>query len=242
MRRRTIVVSTVAVAVAIAIVVAITASSPHARDSGEAAVRPASRPHVRSDGWWEWSFTGGAFEVSPWAPHTKPTTKQRAAEEKLLADTRNDMQPIRTRRDATRAGYTLSGTVDGVSDDEHLMNPSFIGDGHELDPAHPEALVIDTKTGLVVAAMFMADFGTHGPPVAPDATWHYHYYQQVVCFAPDGATMRRVKTLATPPPCEDGRKPTHTSIEMLHVWLIENPSGPFSTEMQAGTSNLDRIA
>ncbi|MDQ3897738.1 MAG: hypothetical protein M3326_10960, partial [Actinomycetota bacterium] len=124
------------------------------------------------------------------------------------------------------AGYRSIG--DGlVTRYDHFIKPEYMNDGRELDPDHVESIVMErTPTGWRVAsAMYILDAGKtmdDAPDVAgPLTVWHDH---QDLCWDPSGLRLAGVVLngrcfpggtfRATPP--------------MLHVWLDDQPCGPFA--------------
>ena len=67
-----------------------------------------------------------------------------------------------------------------------------------------------------------------GPqPGGPLTLWHYHVWSFRSCL------LRGLLVVGLPDEsgsCERG-VPTHRSPEMLHIWLVDHPLGPFSTSM-----------
>jgi hypothetical protein len=116
----------------------------------------------------------------------------------------------------------------------HYLNSAYNRDGRILDPEHPESLIyLDLDgTWMLVGAMYRMPVPDQpGPRVGgPLTAWHAHNNLcraegRVVAVAIDGAC----------PKGELGNTP-----EMLHVWLVDNPLGVFSDDMEP-TGLLDVV-
>lgn len=173
----------------------------------------------------------GPREVVP-PPHghgdpSQPTPPQQAAADKLRADTRRATVQWASVDSARRDGYRpITPVFDGI---QHWHNDRFHTDGKVLDPDAPEELVYASTTrGLVlVAAMYlMPTVGEPGPQIGgPLTVWHDH---TDLCFTIEGRVVgfHRPPTLTCPTGSATARTP-----EMLHVWVVDNPAGPFAPEM-----------
>ena len=113
----------------------------------------------------------------------------------------------------------------------HFHNGAYHRDGRILDPERPEDLVYFNDGGVMrlVGAMYvMPEAGLAGPqPGGALTTWHAHLD---LCFEDrvDGPMI--VGRATADRPCPDGSELVPTP-EMLHVWLYDNPDGPFATNM-----------
>jgi hypothetical protein len=160
------------------------------------------------------------------------TPEQRAAADKLLADTRAGLWQWTDPAKVRAAGFRSIG--DGVTGIEHLVNWGWINDNTVLDPNQPESLVFRvTPQGRVLeAAMYILPQSTKDaeiPDVGGTITqWHVH---GDLCFSGerivDGAPQRNVVGITdVGGPCSFGENlPT---APMLHVWVVDHPCGPFS--------------
>jgi len=117
------------------------------------------------------------------------------------------------------------GAGDATHAHEHYVKWAFLIDGLELDPGRIESIVVK-KNGAapkqIVSAMYILNPGKTmetTPPLAGELTsWHLHDNLcfdggRLVALAVGGVCPRGV-LLVTPP--------------MLHVWMIEQPCGPFA--------------
>jgi len=127
-----------------------------------------------------------------------------------------------------------------VSDETHYNNIAFLFDDRVLDPDHPEYLMFyDTPKGKVLAGfMFVPRSNTEeGPQVGGNLTrWHYHTWPRPICL---------VKGVLDTGPVVDGKcatgAPSARSPEMMHVWLVNHPQGPFATGMYLSPELLERL-
>lgn len=132
------------------------------------------------------------------------------------------------------------GVADGFrtpgTDSRHHRNDEYVLDGIQLDPERPEYLMYypdpnregeQTLTGF----MFLADArDSRGRQFAgPLAIWHYHKYTNARCWA--GRGLLSTGMVDRQGRCQTGGFPINRSPEMVHVWLIDHPRGPFSTGM-----------
>jgi hypothetical protein len=160
------------------------------------------------------------------------TPAQRAAADKLLADTRAGLWQWTDPTKVEAAGFRSIG--DGVTGIEHLVNWNWINDDDVLDPNHPESLVFRvTPEGRVLeAAMYILPQSTKDADI-PDiggtiTQWHVHAN---LCFSPErnvgGSPQRNVVGVTSVGgPCAFGQNlPT---APMLHVWVVDHPCGPFA--------------
>jgi len=153
------------------------------------------------------------------------TTEQVQAAVGLIVATMNGMAGYVTEADVAAGGYQSIGDGGHPGEYEHFLNWSYLSDGFELDGGHIESVVMKMNadgTKRVVAAMYSLTFGdtmANVPDIAGSlTTWHDH---DNMCFNGDQfiglaiTDVCAVGTLRDTPP-------------MLHVWLEENPCGPFA--------------
>ena len=129
-----------------------------------------------------------------------PTLEQQEAADKLAAETKASIAKYVDLSVSEADGYQPSSP--SWRPITHYLNPAYQRDGELLDPDRPEALVYaNTSEGtILLGAMYvMSEPGDSGPQIGGCLTqWHAHSLQG----------------WETP--------------EMMHVWSIELPSGPFS--------------
>jgi uncharacterized membrane protein len=124
------------------------------------------------------------------------------------------------------------GFVPQWSDGGHWVNREFLFDDHILDPARPEFLMYSDSTSGKVLTGFMyytRTLAERGPtPGGSIAQWHYHPWSG------RGFCAER-ELLVVSRPNEDGTCPAGVrvdrSAEMLHVWFVDHPLGPFADVM-----------
>jgi hypothetical protein len=151
------------------------------------------------------------------------TEEQRRAAERLVAEVRAATSAYRDLGAALADGYRFGGgQTEGL--DLHLEHKGHKGDGAVLDPTRPEALVYARRGGraaLLGVVFQMPTAGARGPQVGgATTTWHGH--NLCVGLLPPGFG------LVTP----YGNCPFLTAQltlpEMMHVWLVDTPAGPFA--------------
>jgi hypothetical protein len=158
---------------------------------------------------------------------SKATTAEKAAAQLLLEQTKLGTQKFTSLPAAQADGYRAVTPVDEPI--VHYINPAYLVTGDTLNPEHPESLIYGTsvKGPILLAAMFIAHrIGQPGPDIGgPLTLWHAH---SNLCFNAktniiDGFTDSAGN-------CPAGSFNSGTP-EMLHVWVVDNPNGPFSTDM-----------
>lgn len=138
---------------------------------------------------------------------------------------------------ATADGFRLK-----VSDDTHYNNIDNLFDDRVLDPDHPEYLMYyDAPAGggkVLAGFMFVPrNNQEEGPQFGgPLTRWHYHTWGSPICL---------VKGILDTGPPVDGKcaagAPSYRSPEMIHVWLLDHPQGPFATGMYLSDALLEKL-
>jgi hypothetical protein len=178
------------------------------------------------------------WEVSEYPPGAQPTPEQQRAADQLIE---------RCERAVQKHGWENfeKALADGFKllrkDRRHYYNEEYVFDDRVLDPEHPEFLMyFDTPQGkrLVGFMFYVAGSMDRGPQIGgPLTVWHYHTFSTIGCPL---ALVRRNDPRETgqlPLAEADDRvrcirgTPTQRGREMLHVWLIGHPNGPFGTRM-----------
>lgn len=188
------------------------------RSAAELPSRPQRKPKVT------------LWEVTQYAPGTKPTDQQSMAAADLTT---------RCLRAAQEHGWEdyETGLADGYElipkDHNHFGKREYVFDDSILDCDRPEFLMYyATPHGRrLTGFMFYAGAPrAHGPQIGgPLTVWHYHVWRHLVCLA---GGMLPVGLAAEDGRCPEGHSPTHRSPEMLHVWFVDHPLGPYATSMQ----------
>ena len=178
------------------------------------------------------------YEVTQFPNGEQPTSEQRRRAEAFI---KQCMESARRHgwfefAKAVKDGYTLM-----YADMVHYVNMEYALDDRQLDPDRPEFLFFtDTPAGKrLVAFMFLA-LGPedHGQQIGgPLTVWHFHSWSLPICLR-----NRRVAVADTDAKgrCADG-VPTLRSPEMLHVWMVNRPEGPFATAMTITPEMLKEI-
>jgi hypothetical protein len=166
------------------------------------------------------------------------TPSEIEAAAKLIYDTRKSVAKYKTLKAAIAAGYVPMEPPN--TDVVHYVNPSYMIDADVLDPQHVQSLIYynDGRDApeLIGAMYIMPRRGMDGPQIGgPLTVWHQH---SNICFdnvtgmavafvhQGDDAFETRDKSGA----CPKGSTNKTTPL-MLHVWLIDNPEGPFASTM-----------
>jgi hypothetical protein len=153
------------------------------------------------------------------------TTEELEAAARLVADTKAGVVRLEDLDAAIAEGYAqVAPPRNGLV---HYMNFAYNRDGLILDPERPESIIYlnlpDGSWTLVGAMYRMPSPDEPGPRIGGALTsWHAHDNlcragRQIVAVAADGV-------------CPRGE--LYTTPEMLHVWLVENPDGVFSDDME----------
>jgi len=154
------------------------------------------------------------------------TPAQVAAAASLYAETKAAIQPFEDWHNAWAAGYRPGGP--GNMPTTHWMNEAYVKAGYVMDPHRPQGLVYaNTRSGpVLLGAMFqMQHLGQFGPdPGGPLTAWHQH---ENICFTPLGFEFSLMTPFAT---CPLGAIDL-SAAPMLHVWIVDNPGGPFAVDI-----------
>ena len=160
------------------------------------------------------------------ATNRLPTQSQWAAANELYRETKAAITPYQDWHVAWAAGYRPGGSQTLPS--THWMNQRYVEAGYVLDPHHPQGLVYaNSKRGpVLLGAMFqMKRIGVFGPdPGGPVTAWHEH---ENICFTPFGFEFSLMTPTST---CPIGAIDI-TAAAMLHVWIVDNPAGPFAVDI-----------
>jgi hypothetical protein len=139
-------------------------------------------------------------------------------------------------------GYRTIGDVD--TGFEHFVNWRLVSDGRVLDPDRPEALVFKvdaaSHTKTLSAAMFMANPGDTLDTV-PDlggalVQWHIH---DDLCWEGEPDAWRVADVTEPGADCQPGTfRLSHSSVPMVHVWIIPHRCGPFAALEGEGAGQI----
>jgi uncharacterized membrane protein len=184
---------------------------------------------VTGAGWGIWAYQTAHHHTTNITGAKAPTAEQRAWADAFVQ---------RSLEAAKRHGWydfekaKADGFVPQWGDREHFYNREFLFDDKILDPDRPEFLMyMDTPRGkLLTGYMYYArELGEKGPtPGGTITTWHLHDW------APRGYCAERgLLVVARPDPpgqCATGTFVTKSG-EMLHVFFIDHPLGPYADAM-----------
>ncbi len=169
------------------------------------------------------------------APATGVTGAQLQSALQLIDTTRAAVAKYADERAAIEAGYRPM-EPEGLPI-MHYVNQAYLTDADVLKPAHVQSLIYyNSPHGpILIGAMYiMPRLGMPGPEVGGSLTvWHHHdnlcfdrTTGTIVAFAHDASSDSNDKSGT----CPRGSS-NHSTPEMLHVWLIDNPEGPFGSNM-----------
>lgn len=164
-----------------------------------------------------------------------PTAAELQAATKLYDETKAAVVQYVRLGAAIAAGYKPMEPPDGEI--VHYVNPTYMTDAFILDPAHVQSLIYyNGKQGpqLIGAMYIMPSRAQDGPDIGgPLTIWHQH---SNICF--DNATgiaVAFVHSADFDSTDKSGSCPRGSTLkptpQMLHVWLIDNPDGPFASTM-----------
>ena len=171
-------------------------------------------------------------------PARQPTLEEKLRARELIRE---------TFRAATRNGWFDfdKAVADGFQttrlDQIHFSKREYVFDDALLDPERPEFLMYyPTPRGkqLTGVMYYVREPLERGPQIGgPLTVWHYHVWAGGKCFErrvlPLGALDREGK-------CPEGER-LHSSVEMMHVWFVRHPGGPFATEMVLPPGALEEL-
>jgi hypothetical protein len=237
----------VAVAVSALAVPAMVSAGTHRHVEGEAAHGHGTATATADEPAAAAPQQQQAVAPKPYDP-TKPidlggvpgvTPEQQARAENLIAVTLVRLPQFSDPTVAYAAGYRSIN--DAGTGYEHYINWTYIDDGRQLDPDHPESLVYrayrDGRRELQ-AAMFMLtskDTLDTVPDVGGALTqWHIH---DNLCFTDTPgdykvAGLTNADKTCTPPLVQPTLAP------MMHVWIVSHPCGPFAALEGVGAGQI----
>ncbi len=152
-----------------------------------------------------------------------------AAAAKLVAEVKTGSARLNDVKAAQAEGYKpITGGISGLV---HYHNQTYNTDGRIVDPERPEELMYLKLRGgemKLVGVMFLMPSGQAGPRVGGALTaWHAH---DNLCFNLSSGVITAftdAKGLCPKGTAFFGKTP-----EMMHVWVVDNPYGVFSEDME----------
>ena len=168
-------------------------------------------------------------------PATGVTGAQLQAAVQLIDATRAAVAKYKDQRVAIKAGYRPM-EPEGLAV-MHYVNKAYFTEADVLRPDHVQSLIYFNSTHgpVLIGAMYiMPNLATPGPQVGGSLTvWHHHdnlcfdrTTGVIVAFAHDSSANSNDKSGVCPRGSSNQSTP-----EMLHVWLIATPDGPFASDM-----------
>jgi hypothetical protein len=165
--------------------------------------------------------------MRPLGDNHHATADQTAAAIALAAATKQSVARFGSLDEALAAGYQYSDLQE-TGMNVHLEHGVFKDDGVLLDPQKPEQLVFaieDGKATLMGVVFVMEKAGDPGiAPGGPLTRWHAH--NVCVSLLPPGVGI------VTPYGSCPSFSITVTIPEMMHVWTVEPPGGPFAEAIE----------
>jgi hypothetical protein len=166
----------------------------------------------------------------------QPTAGELEAATRLINETKAAVAKYADLKVALAAGYAPMEPPDFQI--VHYVNAAFMTDADVLRPEAVQSLIYyNDKAGprLIGAMYIMPRRGMTGPDVGgPLTLWHQHSNLcfdnttgMAVAFVHSGFFDNNDKSGS----CPRGSTNKTTPL-MLHVWLIDNPGGPFATDME----------
>ncbi len=198
------------------------------------ASKPGTPAAPAAPGMGDMGTTAGLPDMRMYGSTAPPTAAQVIAAGQLIERTDASLAWYRSVQAAFAAGYTYVLRTNG---EEHLLydgaSPAYAG----LDPQHPSSLVyainVPHHAPILLGAMYIEDGHTNGPQVGGSLTrWHAHL---VVCqggkptVAGFGVQLRGY--------CDPGTWHDRYTAQMLHVWVVPYPGGPFSDDLSVAATN-----
>ena len=163
------------------------------------------------------------------------TGAQLQAAVQLIDATRAAVAKYKDERVAIKAGYRPM-EPEGLAV-MHYVNKAYFTEADVLRPDHVQSLIYFNSTHgpVLIGAMYiMPSLATPGPQIGGSLTvWHHHdnlcfdrTTGVIVAFAHDSSANSTDKSGVCPRGSSNRSTP-----EMLHVWLIATPDGPFASDM-----------
>jgi hypothetical protein len=176
-----------------------------------------------------------AADVHGAAPARPLTAKQLEAAMRLLVETKAAVAKYADQQVAVADGYG-PGTPPELPI-VHFLHPTYVFDADILRPEHVESLIyFNSERGpVLIGAMYMMPLPyVAGPQIGGSlTTWHHHEDlcgERTMIVAQVGRGPVVVPGLPRVAACPEGSQ-LQVTPDMLHVWIVDNPKGPFDTDM-----------
>jgi hypothetical protein len=187
----------------------------------------------------EWTAPNGSTAAATGHNHgaaaARVTGAQLQAALQLIDATKAAVARFADESAAVQAGYTPMES-EGLPI-MHYVNQAYFTDADILNPAHVQSVIYynSPRGPVLIGAMYiMPRLGMPGPEIGgPLTVWHHHdnlcfdrTTGVIVAFAHDGSSNSTDKSGTCPRGSSNRSTP-----DMLHVWVIDNPDGPFGSDM-----------
>ena len=201
--------------------------------AGMASAPATSAMSASSSSMGDMGTTDGLPDMKMYGSTAPPTAAQVIAAGQLIKETEASLARYRNVQAAFAAGYTQVLRTNG---EEHLLynggNPAYAG----LHPQHPSSLVYATDVPhhapILLGAMYIENGPANGPQTGGGLTrWHSHL---VVCEH-NKATVAGFGVVLGQ--CNPAHWTNHYTSQMLHVWVVPYPGGPFSDDLSRAATN-----
>ena len=165
----------------------------------------------------------------------QPTAAELEAAARLVTETKASVARYANLNAAVAAGYVPMEppNIEIV----HYVNRAYMADAYVLDPLHVQSLIYyngKSGTRLIGAMYIMPTRAQDGPDIGgPLTVWHQH---RNICFDnTTGIAVAFIHSADFDSTEKSGACPRGSTLQvtpqMLHVWLIDNPDGPFASTM-----------
>lgn len=203
--------------------------STHQHDFSVYSNEPTGPPTTDDDGRWKIPVGVDAIELSMFPPDAEPTEEQQRAADDFVATVRRLSSRYLDSAVAEADGYRPDPAFPGG---DHWVNVDRLNDNDVLNPEKPEFVMYDPSTGAFLGVMFVSPWERPGPQVGgPLSRWHRHDTGEL-CWK---GQMPLTDVDSSPDDCPDGYRKRKGTPEMLHVWYVDTPDGPYATYMTAGS-------
>jgi hypothetical protein len=154
-----------------------------------------------------------------------PTPDEAAAAARFAEATKAGVAKYADVNAAIADGYKPDGPALGI--ERHYKHHTYGKDGAILDPTRPELLVYaeDGERAILLGAVYIMDkAGTPGPEIGgPLTRWHAHN----ICVTMLPPAIGLVTPFGSCPVAAVAV----TIPDMIHVWTVDNPGGPYAEKL-----------
>jgi hypothetical protein len=202
---------------------------PAGMASGMTATSSAAAPGAQP-GMGDMGTTNGLPDMRMYGSTAPATAAQVIAAANLIKATDASLAKYKNVQAAFAAGYTYVLKTNG---EEHLLNTAYAG----LNPQHPSSLVyainVPHHAPILLGAMYIENDRVNGPQVGGGLTrWHSHLetcQNGRPTIAGFGVQLRGT--------CDPSTWRDKYTPQLLHVWVVPYPGGPFSDDLSRAATN-----